>query len=145
MTTKQAADKFNMGKREIQKLCKEGKIHGVRKVGNRYEIPDETAMIITDENARTFLWQLLKFKNNPNIILEGSFADTDEKLKAWHTYMTERNLVGSCQYASELKELLMTMQLTEKGFEMITGKTASNIHIEPSFNIDFACVNASAL
>jgi hypothetical protein len=145
MTTKQAADNFNMEEREIRKLCKEGKIHGVRKVKNRYEIPDETVMIITDENARAFLWQLLKFKNNPSIILEESFADTDEKLSAWYTYLTEQGLAGGCGYVGKLKELLKKMQLTEKGFATIAGKTAHSIHIEPHFNINLACVSASVL
>ena len=145
MTTKQAADNFNMEEREIRKLCKEGKIHGVRKVKNRYEIPDETAMIITDENARAFLWQLLKFKNNSNIVLEDSFADTNEKLNAWYIYMTEQGFVGRCEYAGELKELLRKLQLTEKGFTMIAGKMANGIHIEPNFNVNLACVSASIL
>ncbi len=145
MTTKQASEIFNMDRRTIQQLCKEGKIHGVRKVKNQYEIPDETAMIITDEDARAFLWQLLKFKNNPDIVLEESLADTNAKLNTWHNYLIEQGLVGSCEYANKLKELLERMKLTDKGFAMVVGKKVRSIHIEPhlNLNVHVACVNAS--
>ncbi len=113
MTVKEAAAKFNLSERKIQNLCKEGKIHGVTKPNRAYHIPDETVIIITDENAQAFLWQLLKFKNNANIILQGNFADNETKLRAWHKYMIEQGLVGECEYSSDLRTLLSKVYITD--------------------------------
>ena len=138
------AAKFNLSERKIQTLCKEGKIHGVTRPNRAYHIPDETAIIITNENAQAFLWQLLKFKNNANIILQSHFADNETKLRAWHRYMIEQGLVGECEYSSNLKTLLEGMQITDAGFELLPGyKSSLRLLLEPRVNIDIniGCMN----
>lgn len=40
MTTKEAAEKWKLSIRQVQNLCKKGRIDGVQKVGRNYLIPD---------------------------------------------------------------------------------------------------------
>ena len=39
MTTKEAAEKWNISVRQVQNLCKSGRIKGVLRVGTNYLIP----------------------------------------------------------------------------------------------------------
>lgn len=142
MTTKEAASVFNIDERIIRTLCKENKIHGVtREKGEngRYVIPDETVLIVTDENARYFLYQLLKFKNNPKMIFPVACLDREEKLKAWYGYLREQGLIGDCEYSSDLNTLLSRMSLTEEAIAMVFGKKNSSmldkLHFNPSFHL----------
>lgn len=41
MTTKEAAEKWNVSVRQIQNYCKKDIIPGVKKVGTNYLIPDD--------------------------------------------------------------------------------------------------------
>lgn len=148
MTTKDAASIFNIDEKKIRTLCKENKIHGVtREKGEkgRYVIPDETVLIVTDENARYFLYQLLKFKNNPKMIFPVACLDSTEKLNAWYEYLREQGLIGDCEFSSDLNTLLSRMSLTEEAIAMVFGKKDSSIldkiHFNPAFNFNVASLN----
>ena len=42
MTASQAAERWNISHRRVQKLCAEGRIDGVFKLGETWAIPDDT-------------------------------------------------------------------------------------------------------
>lgn len=42
ITVEQAADKWDISKRRVQKLCSEGRISGVKKFGKNWAIPKDT-------------------------------------------------------------------------------------------------------
>ncbi len=42
MTTKEAAEKWNITVRQVQNHCKNGRITGVLKIGTNWLIPEET-------------------------------------------------------------------------------------------------------
>ena len=144
MTTKEAADCFNLNERVVRTLCKENKIHGVTKINGKYVIPDESIMIITDENAKAFLLQLLKFKNNSDMTLSSAGADTEDKLRTWLEYLISQGLIGFCEFSPDYRTLLTRMSLTDKGFDVVFGKkqyfTLSGLTVEPSVNINIACL-----
>ena len=146
MTTKEAAEHFNLSEKVVRTLCKEKKILGVTKPNGKYLIPDNTVMIVTDENARAFLLQLVKYKNNPGIILSNAGADTEEKLHTWHEYLLSQGLVGPCEFSANYRTLLDGMSLTDKGFDVVFGKqqhiSLRGFTIEPAINVNIACLNA---
>lgn len=41
MTTKEAAEKWNISIRQVQNHCKNGRISGVQKIGTNYIIPED--------------------------------------------------------------------------------------------------------
>lgn len=43
MTTKEAAEKWNISQRQVQNHCKKGRIPGTVKVGTNYLIPENTS------------------------------------------------------------------------------------------------------
>ena len=145
MTTKKASEIFNIPERKIRKLCQQNKIHGVSKPNGRYEIPDSTSIIITDDNARAFLYQLIKYKNNPGLVLSVAGLDTETKRLEWHMYLLEQGLIGQCEFCPDLRELLTRMVLTDKAIELVFGKQTngllSRLSLEPAININIACLN----
>ena len=56
MTTKEAAEKWNLSVRQVQNHCKLGRIKGVQRVGTNYLIPkaaQKPAYVYVYENADT--------------------------------------------------------------------------------------------
>ena len=49
-------------------------IFGVRTVKNRVIIPDETVIIPSKQEIQAFLFQILKYKNNPNVTISREFC-----------------------------------------------------------------------
>lgn len=146
MTTKEAASIFNIDERTIRALCKEQKINGVTRGKNgRYIIPDDTTLIVTDENARYFIYQLIKFKNNPKMVFPVRNLDEPEKLRVWYEYLRDQGLIGNCQFSTDLNTLLSQMSLTEEAIAMVFGQKKSSvldkIHFNPSFNLNVASLN----
>ena len=139
MTTKEAAERFDIKERIIQKLASEGKIAGTQKVRGCYEIPNDTAIIITDQMARAFLLKLLKLKNNPGELVS-TYDLLDEKIsRTWYRYLLEQEVIGDCEYTPDPRELMLRMKLTNKGLEAVVGKRTlikiENVSIAPTFYI----------
>lgn len=67
MTTKEAAEKWNITVRQVQNHCKNGRITGVLKIGTNWLIPEGT-----QRPKYTFICEsILKLKqNNSNPFLE---------------------------------------------------------------------------
>lgn len=141
MTTKQASDTFCIPVRTIRDLCRQNKIADVVKNGREYIIPDDTPVIITDDKAKAFLLQLLKFKNNPDIVLSQCGIDSEQKGRTFLRYLLSQNLIGECDYCDDYRQLLRNMQITDHGFDFLLGSIAKepksiNINIEVSNNVN---------
>lgn len=74
MNIKEAAEKFGLDETEIKNRKKDGMIFGVRTVKNRVIIPDETVIIPSKQEIQAFLFQILKYKNNPNVTISREFC-----------------------------------------------------------------------
>lgn len=81
MTTNEACEKFGLEKKELYKRIKAGMIPGVVKKGRMFVIPNETPFIPSEQEIRTFLLQILKFKNNPSYVFSRRLCQTDKDLK----------------------------------------------------------------
>lgn len=143
MTTKEASTNFNIPEKIIRALCKEGKIKGAKKENGKYEIPNGTVMIITDETARAFLYQLLKYKNNPELVLSSAGCDSEQKMEVWQEYLVNQGLVSYCEKKKKLKDLLDAVQITDKGLQFLFGKNSYNIlvNLKPTINVNIGLIN----
>lgn len=147
MTTKEAAERFGIKEREVQKQCREGKIAGASKHGRGYYIPDDTLLILTDEAVCDFTRLLLKYKNNPGMILSNSGAlDTVQKRRIWYEYLMREGIIGNCEFSEDLNTMLNRMQLTDEGLEIAfkkikfsTIKSSTTVNVPVNLNV--ACVN----
>ncbi len=88
-----------------------------------YDIPNDTLMIISDENAKAFLFQLLKYKNNPGLVLAAFGCNDEKKLEIWRDYLINQGFVSNCNKQNNLKDFLNAIQLTDKGLEFVFGKS----------------------
>lgn len=142
MNTKEASAIFNIPEKELRRLCKENKVSGAKLVKGKYEIPDDTLMIITDENAKAFLFQLLKFKNNPDLVLSYKGFDTVEKRHIWHSYLLNQGFISLCSFIGDTRNWLNNMTITDDGLGEIfgTGKQNKllNMSISPTVNVNIA-------
>ncbi len=82
MTTNEACEKFGLEKKELYKRIKAGMIPGVVKKGRMFVIPNETPFIPSEQEIRTFLLQILKFKNNPSYVFRVGSAKQTKTLRA---------------------------------------------------------------
>ena len=94
MTTNEACEKFGLEKKELYKRIKAGMIPGVVKKGRMFVIPNETPFIPSEQEIRTFLLQILKFKNNPSYVFSRRLCQTDKDLKDVLHYLYCRGFVG---------------------------------------------------
>lgn len=145
MTTKDAAKKFNLSERKVQKLAKEQKIVGADKINGVYVIPDDV-FLVTDEMARAFLLKILRLKNNSHEVLSTNDLIDKSNIHIWHTYMQKQGLVGDCDCFDDPRQLLENMQLTEKGWSFVLGsKTFSLLKIENlNVNLQISALSVGA-
>ncbi len=147
MNVKEASASFHIPESTIRKLCKENKIPGVRKEkGTGYIIPGNTKMIITDQVAKAFLWQLLRYKNNNGIVLCVASWDTPEKLEMIRSHLIKQNWVGNCKPSDSLPALLNEMQITDEGWKFLLGEKTfakAQISLNPSIPINIGLVNVN--
>ena len=140
MNTKEASMLFGIPEKEVRRLCNENKIAGVKLVKRRYEIPDETLMIITDNNAKAFLFQLLKYKNNPNLVLSVKGFDTVEKRRIWHTYLQNQGYISLCPFVEDTRQWLSNMTITDDGLKELFGTNTQGrlmrLNLSPTVNIN---------
>lgn len=123
MTTAEACKKFNLTKSELDKRRKAGMIYPRPSKGEdgRYIISDETEIIPSQMDIVTFLLQILKYKNNPNIVISRQLCPGDQELKAVLNYLYHRGFIGEYTYSPDIAEAFDTVSLTDGGFAYILG------------------------
>lgn len=72
MTTKQAAEKWNISDRRVRTLCKEGKILGVIQEGKSYQIPTNAQKPV-DGRMKNETYKYLKWDNDIIGLIDGNF------------------------------------------------------------------------
>lgn len=117
MTTNEACEKFGLEKKELYKRIKAGMIPGVVKKGRMFVIPDKTPFIPSEQEIRTFLLQILKFKNNPSYVFSRRLCQTDKALKDVLHYLYCRGFVGEDVSVTDPSDALNQIKLTDAGFE----------------------------
>ena len=140
MTTNEACEKFGLEKKELYKRIKAGMILGVVKKGRMFVIPDKTPFIPSEQEIRTFLLQILKFKNNPSYVFSRGLCQTDKALKDVLQYLYCRGFVGEDVSVTDPSDALNQTKLTDAGFEYIvhtSSRKKTEIHLNAPINFNF--------
>lgn len=137
MTVNGAFRIFKLSEKDIRKCCKDGMVKGAYKNKNRWIIPDETKIILTKKQVQEFLFQIIKFKNNPNLPISRELCETEEKTKILFDYLFELGLLGEYVFLSNIKSLFYDVQITDKGFELLMGSyyRKINVNLIETFNL----------
>lgn len=69
MTIREASKKFNLEEKEIRNRQRNDMIPGIYKEGKNIVIPDNTEIIPSKKEIQSFLLQILKYRNNNNIVI----------------------------------------------------------------------------
>lgn len=124
MTTKEASRIFHIDEREIRKRYGDGMIIAAYKDGNFIVVPDETEIIPSKQEIKSFLLQIIKIKNNSTYLISRSMCPDMDTLKALLHYLYQRGMIGKYEEASSEAEMLANVQLTDDGFAYILGEKA---------------------
>lgn len=140
MTIKEASRRFCIEEKEVRKRYRDGMIPNAYKDGKYIVIPEETEIIPSKEDVKTFLLQIIKFRNNEKHIFSRGICPNLDTLNALLSYLYKRGMIG--YYDKDLTEekLLTSIQLTDIGFsyvfgEKVYGKLNRNVVVPLTINI----------
>ena len=122
MTTKEASRIFHIDEKEIRKRYGDGMIIAAYKDGNFIVVPDETEIIPSKQEVKSFLLQLIKIKNNSTYVVSRSMCPDMDTLKALLRYLYQRGMIGKYEEVSSEAEMLVNVQLTDDGFAYVLGE-----------------------
>lgn len=127
MTVKEASILFGKDESRIRESIKEGMVPGIRKAKGRYVIPDDTKIIPSKMDIRFFLLEVIKFKNNPNVVISrSSFPDVDS-LSALLELVYRLGFIGEYSLNDmDVQTAFKVIQLTDKGLELLVGRSSMN-------------------
>ena len=143
MTVKEASIRFNLDEKEIRKRQRDNMIIGIRKDGRSVVIPDNTEIIPSKSEVRSFLFQILKKRNNAETIISRGLCPTTVSLKSLLSYLYKRGFIGEYSENMPTDELINSVRLTDDGISYIFGEkmfTSLNIPISIPLSINIACV-----
>ncbi len=138
MTVKEASIRFDLDEKEIRKRQRDNMIIGIRKDGRSVVIPDNTEIIPSKSEVRSFLFQILKKRNNVETIISRSLCPTTSSLKSLLSYLYKRGFIGEYSENVPTDELINSVRLTDDGLSYIFGEkmfTSLNIPISIPLNI----------
>ena len=119
MTTKEAAERSGKSINTIRKLCKEQLIPGAIKRSNKWIIPDETRVILDRMEIKTVLIQIIKYKNNPCVVVSRKLFHNDQVMSETIKLLYKLGLIGDYEWKTEIKELFSSIMLTDEGLKMV--------------------------
>lgn len=126
MNIKEAAEKFGLDEKEVTNRKKDDMILGVRTVKRRVIIPDDTVIIPSKQEIQAFLFQILKYKNNPNVTISREFCPDENSLHAIVDYIFKRGFIGEYQFFASIRELFKGLSLTDEGLAYVIGEARLN-------------------
>ncbi len=144
MTIKEASVKFNIDEKEIRNRKRDNMIIGVRKDGRTIVIPNDTILIPSKKDIQSFLFQIIKYKNNPSTTISRGLCPNSDQLEVLINYLYKRGFIGQFDYINDISELFRRIQLTEDGFSFVFGVSSmkriasiipSPLQLNPSINI----------
>lgn len=127
MTTKQASITFKLDEKEIRKRNKEGMIIGSTKEKGLIIIPDETKILPSKVQIQSFLFQILKYKNNPAIVISRHMCPTIEHLKILAEYLYSKGYIGEYKPFVTINSFFDNVQVTEEGIRCIFDNNTAKI------------------
>ena len=143
MTTKEASIKFQISENDIRKSIRDGMFYATKKSG-RYIIDDEIEFIPIKCMVQAFLFQILRFKNNPQIALDYSLCLDEYRLKIVTDYLLRRGYISQFKFNADIKCLFKEITLTDRGIAFALGNDVikkRNVTINLTFPIKIGVVN----
>lgn len=141
MNTKVASEKFNLDKKVIYTLCKDGLIKGAHKENKKWVIPDNTAVILTKSSIKHILIQILKLKNVNNCPISYVDIDSLDNLIICINYLFKMGYISKYDKTeTDINKVLLSCVFSDEGFEIVLGKNnqnkiAININCDLNFNL----------
>lgn len=123
MTTKEASRCFRMDAKEVRKRFRDGMIIDAYKDGNYIIVPDETEVIPSKQEIKSFLLQIIKLKNNDAYVISRGLCPDITTLKILIRYLYKRGIIGNYDESLPAAELLASIQLTDTGFAYMFGQS----------------------
>lgn len=142
MTTKQASALFNKTESCIRECYRDGMIIGAVKEKKLISIPDDTKIIPSKKEVMSFLYQILRYKNNRQIVINQHFYRGNvNNLKIIANYLNEQGYIGEYGDFDTDKEFFDMVQLTDNGMDLVVN-TNNTIRVD---NFQFAIIENVAL
>lgn len=144
MTIREASKKFNLEEKEIRNRQRNDMIPGIYKEDKNIVIPDNTEIIPSKKEIQSFLLQILKYRNNNNIVISRKLCPDQPTLEALMRYLYKRGFIGKYDESNTEHDLISKVQLTEEGIEYVLGKNnyiTINNTITIPLTVNIACIN----
>ncbi len=121
MSTKTAADVWNLKQQTISDYCNKGKVCKAIKYREvRWYIPTDAVRPLSNDDIRRFLMLTLQLKNKPSLEIDwSSFSTEDSVIEPIYRYLVFRELIEPFKI-SDQKRIPYEVILTQKGLEFVT-------------------------
>lgn len=121
MNIKYASELFGIDEKIIRKSIDDGMIEKT-KIGRRIYIPDDIKFIPIKKDIKSFLFQILCYKNNPNYAISREMCPNSEKLKFLMEYLYCKGYITEYTFADNIKLIFEKIMLTDKAINLIFGQ-----------------------
>lgn len=121
MTIKKAAETFNVDEKVIRNSIQNGMLQK-RKVGRNIEIPDDTKFIPVKNDIQAFLFQILRYKNNPHLPISRRMCPDADSLKILFEYLYHNGYITEYNFSEEISILFKNTVLTDEATDLIFSK-----------------------
>ena len=136
MTIKKASEIFKVDEKIIRKSVNDGMLPK-QKVGRNVEIPDETEFIPIKNDIQAFLFQILRYKNNPHYPISRRMCPDAKSLKILFDYLYNNGYIAECEFSEDICTLFNNIVLTDEATNLIFSK----YKIDQLKNITFMPIN----
>ena len=121
MTIKKASEIFKIDEKIIRKSIDDGMLLK-QKVGRNIEIPDDTKFIPIKADIQAFLFQILRYKNNPHHPISRRLCPDSESLKILFDYLYHNGYIAECDFSEDIDTLLNNIVLTDEATNLMFSK-----------------------
>ena len=122
MTIKEASRQFSIEEKDVRKRYKDGMIIGARKDGRYIFVPDDTEIMPSKQEIKSFLFQIIKHKTNGSYVISRGLCPDLHSLKVLLRYLYKKGLIGFYQEEDSEMKMLSQIQLTDEGFAFVFGE-----------------------
>lgn len=121
MTIKKAAEIFKIDEKIIRKSINDGMITK-RKIGRNIEVPDDIKFIPIKRDIQAFLFQILRYKNNPRHVISRKLCPDSESLRILFDYLYHKGYIGEYVFSEDINTLFSNIMLTDEATDLIFSK-----------------------
>ena len=121
MTIKKATEIFQIDEKIIRKSIDDGLLQK-RKIGRNIEIPDDTKFIPIKNDIQAFLFQILRYKNNPYFPISRRMCPDGNSLKILFDYLYHNGYITEYEFSEDISVVFKNTILTDEATELIFSK-----------------------